>query len=185
MQSMAIALAIGGSLFLATSPPGAEPMRATAADMRVMEPYLGEFRSATQLFDDGKTEHHFLVKYEWFDRGQSIVKFTISMVIPSQDRVLRNAEGFYGFDSIRRQLYVFGAFSHGASGWGTICEFDLDTGARTICAQTMNPDGTVTHVRDAFEMVDASSWKNTTRIRHQEEGDWQLAHEGIYTRIGP
>ncbi len=148
-----------------------------------MERYIGEFRSPTQLFDDGKTEYHHLLKYQWFDRAKTIVKFTISMAIPSQDRVLTTGEGFYGFDAVEKRLYVFGAFSHGASGWGTICELDHATGARTVCARTSEPDGSVTHVRDSFEIVDADHWKNTTRICKGESGDWEVVYQGSYTRV--
>lgn len=163
-------------------PPAAGAEPASAGDIRIMERYIGEFRSPTYLFDDGKTEHHFSVRYEWFDRPRTLVKFTILMSIPSQDRVITNAEGFYGYDSVRKELYVYGAFSYGASGWGTICEFDLETGARTVCARTMEPDGSLTYVRDSFEVVDDDTWRNTTRIRKGETGEWVKAHEGIYSR---
>jgi hypothetical protein len=159
------------------------PQSATAGDIRIMERYVGEFRSPPHHFDDGKTEYYHLVKYQWFDRTKTIVKFTISMVIPSQNRVLTTAEGFYGYDSVEKRLYVFGAFSHGTSGWGSICEFDHATGTRTVCARSMEPDGSLTHVRDSFEIVDADTWKNTTRIRKDGSGDWELAYEGTYRRV--
>jgi hypothetical protein len=163
----------------------AERQAASARDIRIMEPYIGEFRSPPQLFDDGKTEHHFLVKYQWFDSAETIVKVTISMVIPLQNRVIATAEGFYGFDSIDNRLFVFGAFTDGSRGFGSICEFRHATGARTVCVRSMNPDGSVTHVRDAFEVIDCNTWKNTTRIRTGEEGEWTLVHEGTYTRSEP
>lgn len=167
----------------APTPYDAASQRATADDMRIMAPYIGEFRSATHTFDDGKTEHYFIVKYEWFDRPRTIVRFTISMVIPSQGRTLVNSEGFYGFDPFHQQLYVFGAFTHGMSGWGSICEFSHETGARIVCAKSKGADGVVTYVRDAFEVIDDNTWKNKTRIREGEGGEWKLAHEGTYTRV--
>ncbi|MGH8198330.1 MAG: hypothetical protein ACRETI_09165 [Steroidobacteraceae bacterium] len=180
-QSCALALLLGvAGMSMAESP---DSQTATAGDMRILEPYIGEFRSPTQKFDDGNTEYHHVVKYEWFDRPQTIAKVTISMVIPSQDRVISSAEGFYGFDSIQDQLYVFGAFNDGTSGLGTICVFNHETGSRTVCVRSMNPDGSVTHVRDSFEVVDENTWKNTTRLRQGENGEWKLVYEGIYTRI--
>jgi hypothetical protein len=47
----------------------------------------------------------------------------------------------------------------------------------------MEPDGSLTHVRDSFEIVDADTWKNTTRIRKDGSGDWELAYEGTYRRV--
>lgn len=160
-----------------------EPQRATPEDMKIMAPYIGTFRSPTQLFDDGKTEHYFTVSYEWFDRARTIVKFTVSMVIPSQDRTLVNSEGFYGFDPFEDRLYVFGAFTRGMTGWGAMCRFDHDTGARAVCARSKTPDGNVVSVRDTFEPVNADSWRNRTWVREGEEGEWKPVHEGIYTRI--
>jgi len=170
------------ALLCATAQAEAPPP-ATAEDMRIMDRYVGLFRSATQVFDDGRTEYHHLLRYEWFDRGETIVKFTISMAIPSQDRVLTTGEGFYGYDAVEKRIYVFGAFSHGASGWGTLCELDHATGARTVCARTSEPDGSFTHVRDSFEIVDADTWKNTTRARKSEDDDWAVVYEGRYTRV--
>lgn len=161
----------------------AAPQRATADDMRIMAPYIGEFRSSTHTFDDGKTEHHFIIRYEWFDGPRTIVKFTVSMVIPSQDRVIVNAEGFYGFDPFHDQLYVFGAFSHGMSGWGSVCEFNHQTGARTVCARSKGADGVVSYVRDAFERVDENTWKNRTSVREGEDGEWKLVYEDTYARV--
>lgn len=177
VPATAAALAIACAVAAELSAP------VTAQDMKIMERYIGEFRSATQLFDDGKTEYHHLLKYQWFDRAKTVVKFTISMAIPSQERVLTIGEGFYGYDAVDKRMYVFGVFSHGASGWGTICEFDHDTGARTVCVRSSETDGSVTHVRDSFEIVDADHWKNSTRARKGESGDWELVYEGSYTRV--
>lgn len=191
-STTAIVIALAATAALGPSTEGeqavttrydAVPQRAAADDMRIMAPYIGEFRSATHTFDDGKTEHYFVVKYEWFDRARTIVRFTISMVIPSQGRTLVNSEGFYGFDPFLERLYVFGAFTHGTSGWGSICEFNHDTGARTVCAKSKSADGVATHVRDAFEVVDDNTWKNKTRVREGERGEWQLVYEGTYTRV--
>jgi len=176
-----VAMCVAGAV--ASTMLHAEPQQATVADMRIMEPYIGEFRSPTRLFDDGKTEFYHLVRYQWFDQPKTIVKFTIAMAIPSQGRVITTAEGFYGFDSIKRQLYVFGAFTRGTSGRGTICEFNLATAARTVCARSMSADGTITDVRDAFEVNDGNSWRNATRIRTGEADDWKLVHESTYTRV--
>jgi len=179
--SATVALLLGMSLPAFAGPD--EAQAASAGDMRIMEPYIGEFRSVTHVFDDGKTEYHHLVKYQWFDRPKSIVKFTISMAIPAQQRVITTAEGFYGFDSIEDRLYVFGAFNDGTSGSGTICKFDHAKGSRTVCARSMNPDGSVTHVQDSFEVVDSDTWKNETRARQGGAGEWQLVYQGVYTRV--
>ncbi len=181
-RSCLLALLLGVSAVSLAEDQETQP--ATAADMRIMEPYIGEFRSPTAKFDDGETEYHHVLEYAWFDRPKTIVKFTISTVIPSQDRVITTAEGFYSLDRIGKHIDVFGAFSDGTSGTGTICEFNHATGSRTVCASSVNPDGTVTQVRDAFEIIDKDTWKNRTRIRQQGGGDWTLAYEGTYSRIG-
>ncbi len=173
IRSMAaLALAV-----VATAAAGAEP-----ADIRILAPYIGKFRSAAQRFDDGKTEYYYTIEYRWFDRPQTIVQFTVATVIPSQDRVIVNAEGFYGFDPFHDQLYVFAAFAHGVSGWGSICEANPETGARTVCARSMS-DGVVTEVRDGFEMLDADRWRNRTLVRTDGQAEWTLAHEAVYTRV--
>lgn len=160
-----------------------EAQRATEADLvRLFEPRIGVFRSPDFLYDDGKTEHHFRISYEWFDREKRIIKFQVSTVIPSQSRTLVNSEGFYWRDPVQHRIAVFGAFKVGQVGSGAIVEFDHDAGTHTLRATNVGTDGQVTEVRDAFERIDANSWRNKTAIRSGSE-DWKVVHEGVYTRV--
>lgn len=160
-----------------------EPQAAIAEDMKIFEPYIGAFRSSTHLFDDGKTEHHFIVSYEWFDQKKSIVKYVVSTVIPSQDRTILNSEGFYGFDPFDNRLYVLGAFRNGMTGFGSVGVFDHESGARETWAKSKGADGGVTYVRDGFQLIDADRWRNTTRIKIGDAGEWKVVSEDVYTRI--
>lgn len=157
--------------------------RATAADMaRLFEPRIGVFRSPDFLYDDGKTEHHFRIVYEWFDRDRKIVKFQVMTVIPSLSRTLLNSEGFYWLDPVRERIAVFGAFKAGQVGSGAIVAFDHDAGTHTLRATNVGTDGQVTEVRDSFERIDADTWRNKTAIRSGGE-DWKVVHEGVYARV--
>jgi hypothetical protein len=160
----------------------ASPQHATADDLRLFDRYIGSFRSQVNKFDDGTTEYFNKIVYTWFDHDKTIVKFTVATVIPSLDRVIVTAEGFYGYDPFDKRLYVFGAFTNGTTGWGSIGEFDRDTGVRVVWAQSVNADGVVTHVRDAFEPIDTDSWRNRTSIRLGDETDWNLVYEETFTR---
>lgn len=159
------------------------PQSATAEDMKIFTPYIGEFRSPTQTFDDSDVEYYFTVEYQWFDKDKTIVKYVVAMQVPAQERTLVTSEGFYGFDPFNDRLYVFGAFSRGMSGWGAVGRFDHETGARETWAKSIDPDGVLTQVRDAFEVIDADSWKNVTRLRQGDETEWRVVHEGVYTRV--
>lgn len=158
------------------------PQQATVDDVRLFDRYIGKFRSQWSKFDDGTTEYFNTVAYEWFDHEKTIVKFTVATVIPSMDRVIVTAEGFYGYDPFNKRLYVFGAFTNGTTGWGSIGEFNRDTGTRAVWAQSMDANGIVTYVRDEFQPIDADSWKNKTSIRQGDEGDWDVVYEETFTR---
>lgn len=177
-----VAFVVVWSVGVASAPAGTAPQDATADDMKLFEHYVGHYRSPAYTFDDGKTDYFNRVDYVWFDPGKTIVKFTVATVIPSMDRIIVTAEGFYGYDPFHHTLYVFGAFSNGTTGWGVVGSFDRETGKREVWANSMGADSIVTHVRDEFEPVDADSWRNRTSVRRGDETDWTVVHEAIYTR---
>lgn len=159
------------------------PQAASVEDMRIMVPYVGTFRSVDHTFDDSEIAYHFEVDYEWFDASQTIVKWTVTMVIPEQERRIVNGQGFYGFDAFEQRLYVFGAFSRGVSGWGALGSFDHDSGAREVWARSRDAEGVDTFVRDRFEVLDENRWRNETWLRIGSEAEWRKVYEGVYTRV--
>jgi len=159
------------------------PQPASPADMKIFEPYIGTFRSENKRFDDSEIEYHFTVSYHWFDQAKTIVKYVVAMEIPVQNRTIINSEGFYGYDPFNENLYVFGAFKRGMTGWGTVGKFDHETGARETWARSMDPDGVVTHVRDTFQRIDADHWANRTFIRSGDDTEWNLVVEDDYSRV--
>lgn len=160
-----------------------EPQSATPSDMQIMHPYIGTFRSKDYTFDDSETDYHFEIAYEWFDSEQTIVQWTVTMVIPEQQRRLVNGQGYYGYDAFDGQIYVFGAFTRGVTGWGAMGRFDADSGAREIWARSRDAEGLDTFVRDRFELLDDKRWRNETWLRTGDETEWKKVHEGVYTRI--
>lgn len=159
------------------------PQSATAADMALFAPYIGRFRSEDKVFEDSAVTYHYEIDYRWYDRQRSIVSYALALVIPEQDRRLEIGDGFYYFDRVNNRIGVFGAFPDGRVGQGTMGQFDRETHARTVWVDGVGPDGSVTQVRDRFEIIDADSWRNVTRIRRAGE-DWQQVNADTYTRIG-
>ena len=156
---------------------------ATQDDLEIKAPFIGSFRGSTRQFDDGETEYHFVLNYDWWDAEKNFVKFTVSMVIPSQDRTLLRSEGFYGFDRFSERLYVFGVFSGGMTGEGFIGQFDEQAGTHEIWARSVDQEGVVTWVRDRFEIIDADHWRNQTLMRRGDEPEFQEVHQDTYTRL--
>ena len=159
------------------------PQAASPEDMRIFEPYIGTFRSESKLFDDSEIEYYFTVSYQWFDQAKTIVKYTVAMEIPAQNRTVINSEGFYGYDPFNENLYVFGAFSQGMTGWGTVGKFDHESGARETWAKSMNPEGVVTQVKDTFQRIDSDHWSNRTFLRSGVETEWKPVVEDDYSRV--
>lgn len=156
---------------------------AAPEDLSIKAPFIGTFRGSTNVFDDGETEYYFTLNYRWWDQEHSVVKYTVTMVIPSQGRELVRSEGFYGFDRFTNQLMVFGVFSGGMIGQGYIGSFDHASGRHEIWARSKDAEGTVTWVKDGFEVIDGDTWKNRTLMRRGDEADWQPVHEDTYTRV--
>jgi hypothetical protein len=180
--TIAAAVAILGCAIAARAGEPA-PQRASAADMRsVFEPIIGEFRSPDQLFDDGKTGYYFRVSYQWFDAGRTIVRFTVTTVIPSQSRLVTNAEGFYWLDPLQGRIAVFGAFANGMTGTGAISRFDTASGRHEVRATSIDGSGAVTHVRDAFEILGPDAWRNVTRVQAGDDPEWRVVHDETYSR---
>lgn len=160
------------------------PVRSAGAqDMGIMAPYIGTFRGSTKVFDDGETEYYFAVRYEWWSPEQTIVKFTVSMVIPSQERSLVRSEGYYGFDPFEGRLLVFGVFTGGMMGRGFVGSFDHNAGTHEVWARSMDAEGVVTWVRDGFELIDEDHWRNRTLMRRGDQTHWQQVHEDTYSRL--
>lgn len=161
----------------------AAPQRATPDDIHVFDPYVGRFTSK-QLRDEesGKT-FHYVAEYAWFDTNHAIVKFTISVVNEASGMQAITAQGFYGYDPFEERLYVFGAFTTGSSGFGSVGEFDRKTHRRVTWARSKAPDGTTIHVRDSFEIVDFDTWQDVTSIQQGDDGPWKVVYEDTFTRI--
>jgi len=159
------------------------PQPATPVDMKIFEPYIGTFKSESKRFDDSDIEYHFTVSYQWYDKAKTIVKYTVAMEIPVQERTTINSEGFYGYDAFNKNLYVFGAFTRGMTGWGTVGKFDHESGNRETWARSMGPDNVVIHVRDTFQHIDTDHWSNRTFLRSGDDSEWELVAEDRYSRV--
>lgn len=159
------------------------PQRASADDVRVLDPYIGRFRSKTFRDQESGKTLHYVVEYEWFDANRSIAKFTVSTVVDGTGKETINGQGFYGYDPFEERLYVFGAFTSGMSGFGSVGELDRRTHRRVTWARSRNPAGVTVYVRDAFEVVDQDTWKDVTSIREGETGEWKVVYTDTFTRI--
>lgn len=175
-----------GSADQAAVPTGwseAGSQTATSDDIHIFDPYIGRFRTRPDTAASGAQASHFVVEYAWFDTGKTIVRFTVTSVDEATSSETILTEGFYGFDPFHDQLYTFAAFSWSATGFGSVGEFDRTTGHRVTWARSRNPDGTTTWVRDAFDVIDASSWRNVTSVRQSPQEAWKVVNDEVYVRI--
>jgi len=186
---------VGGALlaapFLAAHADTARParenaatwQRATPEDIHVFDPYIGRFQSKTFHDDSTGRAYHFVVEYRWFDAAQRIVRFSVKTVVPDEGREIEGGVGFYGYDPFHERLYASAFFPNGTTGFGGVSEFDRRTHARVTLARSQNPDGAFIEVRDAFEVIDADTWKNTTSVS-RDGGEWKVVYEDTFRRLG-
>lgn len=182
-----LAAAAGTALFTCPSPAqwahsDSDPKTATIEDMRVLDPYVGRFRSEDKTFDDSDISYFFVIDYDWYDRNRSILRYQLERHAPALDRVDHIGMGFYYFDRAAEKIGVFGVFPDGRQGAGSMGEFDPDTHARAVWVEAFGPNGQPVEVHDAFELIDADNWRNVTHIR-QPGGDWMEINRDSYTRI--
>ena len=161
---------------------GAAPQRATADDIHMFDTYIGRFRGATQQDETSGREFFFTVEYAWFDEGHRTVRYRVALSIVGQQSDRTLSEGFYGYDPFNERVYVLGVFTSGASGFGAVGEFDRAANSRTTWACQIDADGRRIYVRDNMEMIDADSWRNVTRVRQGEDGDWTTITDEVMTR---
>ncbi len=161
----------------------AAPQHAVPDDIHVFDPYIGRFRSKQFHDDQTGAPFHYIAEYEWFDTNHSIVKFTISVVVETSGKQAIISQGFYGYDPFQERLHVFGAFTSGHTGYGSVGEFDRRNNRRVTWARSKAADGATIDIRDAAEMQDADTWKNVTRTRKGVDGDWKVVYEDTFTRI--
>lgn len=158
------------------------PKSAAAEDMAIFDHYVGRFRSEDKVFDNSETTYFFVIDYRWYDRGKTIIAYSLERHIPSMDRIDRIGDGFYYLDRRDARIGVFGVFPDGRVGAGSMGEFDGESGARAVWVDAISPNGQPVEVHDAFSLVDADHWRNVTHIR-REDGDWQEIGRDIYTRL--
>jgi hypothetical protein len=151
------------------------------ADLHVFDPYIGTFEGKPYTSDEGKA-YHFKVSYEWYDKGQTLIKFSIRVVVPANnlDRVI--GEGFYGYDPFTKRIFAHGYFPRGQAGWGWVSAFDPATHARVTRVHSQGADGVTTEVRDTFWVIDENSWGNITFVS-QGGAPWQQVSDEVFTRV--
>lgn len=154
---------------------------ATAADMAVMEPYIGTFRGKSQKADDG-TEYFFAITYAWHNPQHTAVRFAIEVRIPSKGQARPLGEGFYWYDAFAERIGVSGFFKDGRIGSGYLTPFDTTSHARTVRIHARQPDGSVAEIRDTFWPIDPASWGNRTFVAMGDQG-WQMVSDEVFTRL--
>ncbi len=163
-----------------SNPP---PQHAVPDDIHIFDPYIGRFRSMQFHDDKTGTPFHYIAEYAWFDRNHSIVQFTISVVNETSGKQATTAQGFYGYDPFQERLHVFGAFTSGRTGYGSVGEFDRENNRRVTWVRSKAADGATIDVRDSAQMQDADTWKSVTKTRKGADGDWKVVYEDTFTRI--
>lgn len=153
----------------------------TAEDMSLFEPYIGTFRGETYTADSG-TEFYFTIKYEFYDRNKTVVRYSLQTHLPQSNEVRPLGEGFYMWDVFTSRIKVVGVFRDGRIGSGFMSPYDAETGAREVRIHASNPDGSMTEVRDTFWLIDKNSWGNKTYISN-DGTPWQAVSEAVYTRV--
>lgn len=155
---------------------------AEPADIHVMDPYIGTFRSETRSRNDG-TEFYFTVSYAWYDAGQTLVKTTIRMVIPETGEERLIGDGFYGYDAFAGRIFSHVFFSRGTAAHGWISDFDPGPSLRRVVRlRSRDQDNVTTEVRDTFWLIDEDRWINETFLS-VDGGPWRKISSGVYTRV--
>jgi len=163
--------------------PETGPRPASADDIRIMEPYIGTFRSPTTANEQFGEPTFYEVTYEWVDEGQTSVAVRVTTVGDESSTVHSFLKGFYGFDPVDERLFAAAVFSWGGAGIADLGEFDHATGRRVVHARALGPEGTVIHIRDVFDVIDADRWRDRTYTRVGDEGEWKQVYEDVFTRV--
>lgn len=163
--------------------PSAGVQLATAADISIVAPYIGRWRTATTDSERFGQPTFYEIDYQWVDQGQTTVSFRVATVGAESGDELSFLEGYYGFDPFGDRLFAVAVFSWGGAGIADLAEFDHQTGHRVIHARAPGPGDTVIHIRDVFDIVDTDHWRNRTYTRQESEGEWQLVYDAIFTRV--
>lgn len=163
--------------------PDTGPRSATAGDIRIMEPYIGIFRSPTTPNEQFGEPTYYEVTYRWVDEGRTSVAVRVTTNGAESATEHSFLEGFYGFEPVDKRLFAVAVFSWGGAGIADVGEFDHDTGHRVVHAHAPGPDGTVIHIRDVFDVVDSNTWRDRTYTRVGEDGEWTKVYEDVFTRV--
>ena len=163
--------------------PDAEVRAATAEDIHVLDPYIGRFRSPTTENERlGEPTYH-EVTYRWIDEGRTTAAFRVATIGAESGEEHSFVEGYYGYDPFDRRLFAVAAFSWGGAGIASVGEFDLETGYRVIHARAPGADGTVTRIRDVFDVIDADTWRDRTYASAGDGDEWTLVYEDVFSRV--
>lgn len=155
---------------------------AEPADIHVMDPYIGTFRSQPHSRDDG-TEFHFTVSYAWYDADKTLVKTTIKMIVPESGEERLIGEGFYGYDAFAKRIFSHTYFPRGTAAHGWISDFgEGPSHRRVVRLRSRDQNGVTTEVRDTFWLNDKNSWSNETFIS-VDGTPWRKVSSGVYTRV--
>ena len=157
---------------------------AKASDMQVFAPYIGRFKSETSFHPQLKKNIHFIIDYDWFDRSHKIVAYRVSYFIEDENKLVINAQGYYGYDSIDKKLFNVQVNVFGGSSFGWIKNFDVSSHTRENFGRFVDQKGRLTYIRDVFKVVDKNSWSNVTYRRLESEEKWQQLSAETFTRTG-
>jgi hypothetical protein len=191
----AFLLSCAGTLALAVTPPASaaepvahfcfghdRPQRASADDIHVFDPYIGRWRSSSGPDDETGGMAHYAIEYQWVDAAQTTVRVRVLTVQDDDGAEQLNLEGFYGYDPFHGQLYVVAVFAQGGTSFGAVGTFDRASHKRSTWGCICNATGGTTYVRDGFQLISDTRWRNRTMVRDGESGEWRQVYEGIYTR---
>lgn len=157
-------------------------MPASRDDTSFFDYYVGEFHSDRLEFDDEETEYYFALRYDWFDQAKSTLEYSVTMVIPEQDREVPRSEGFYGYDPFEARIIAVGAFRQFGVTLAVLEHSDPDAGTRRMLGRVQRPDGAVTLISDQFEIVDEDTFHNRAFACTTATREWAQVYEGTYTR---
>jgi len=154
---------------------------ASVEDMAQFQPFIGTFQGKTYEGQNG-TKFYFTVKYEYYNRDNTVVKFTLTTHLPDSGEERPLGEGYYYFDRMDGVIRVMGVFKDGRIGAGYMTPFDAEAGTREVRIAAKTPNGQTNQVRDTFKILDENSWLNITYIAN-DKGEWQAVSEDIYSRV--
>lgn len=163
--------------------PTVKPRPATPEDILVLAPFIGTFRSPSRSSDRFPEPVYHLATYKWVDEERTSVEFRIETRGAETEEPHSFVTGYYGHESVGQQLFAVAVFSSGGAGLARVGEFDVESGFRVVHATLRGPDNELVHIRDVFEVIDDSSWRDRTYVRVGQNGSWSLVYEEVFTRI--